>query len=1088
MSLKQNIMNIYFKGKHLLTSKAQYQYNHGQFLYFADLNLPEVFEVHFSNKDKGESKTQIGRDKLVQIPDEYFWSGALMIYVWIYLHSTATDGETVYEVRIPLTKRAKPTDEELEPEQQTVIDRAIAELNNAVNVTTENANQTSSDRTQVANIKEDIIDLKEEIDGTSTIIANTKTDIEQIAETVDENAQSAHQSMVSANEASESASQFANSASQSANSASQSASEASQSASSASQSASNASQSEQNASQSESNASESAEQAEEYKDQAEQFKNQSETNVTHYPKIVDEYWYVWDASQNDFVNTGVDAKGDDAVVVFASTTNAILACNDIRATKQIQKLFFEVFAYKGTTRIPIDDILNTNVLRCYNGVYITPTIGSNKAYGKTEVVYNVPSGTQIVSDVTNTSFDAKVGDELYNIRCSVVCVKDGSSSYNVLQSNNLIIIECDGEGKTVKTYGSSIRIDVQRGGLGVKINELLYTKSMYYIEQQTETSIITVPISPTIVIPSSTGQTQATISWNVPTGVKMQYTSYDLSCYARTSGSSYYIPITAICIQKGKDGNSGVYIGEEEPTDEDVNVWIDSDGTPDGISDVQVNGTSVVTNGIANIPEIPTALKYIKDDASNNGGVIEGSVSGDWSNVATGYASHAEGGKTSAAGYYAHSEGNQTNATGHYSHAEGNQTKATGLSAHSEGGANTASGDYSHAEGNTTLAEKEKSHAEGSGTKAKGIASHAEGGGTEASGDFSHAEGTSSKASDYSAHAEGSGTKATGNASHAEGFSTEASGDYSHAEGRSSIANSSSAHAEGNTTTASATYSHAEGNNTVANGSSSHAEGVNSKALGQGSHAEGYTAIANSDSSHAEGNNTTATGLGSHVEGNKTKTNNMYAHAEGNNTTAEGISSHTEGEGTKATKIGSHAEGGGSESTGDYAHSEGGGTTASGNSSHSEGGGTNAQGNQSHAEGGGTTAMGDVSHAEGNSTTSNGYASHAEGYGTIAQHKSQHVFGEYNIVDPSRNESSTRGNYVEIVGNGTAGNAQSNARTLDWDGNERLSGDIYVGCNSDSSGGIKIARIPAPPVTDGEYTLKAIVLNGAVSFTWIPSA
>ena len=134
MSSKQNIIYIYFKGKHLITSKSQYQYNHGQFLYFADLNLPQAFEVHFSNKDKGDSKTQIGSNKLVEIPDEYFWNGALMIYAWIYLHSETTDGETVYEVRIPLIKRAKPTDEEPLPQQQGTIDRAIAELNNAIEI------------------------------------------------------------------------------------------------------------------------------------------------------------------------------------------------------------------------------------------------------------------------------------------------------------------------------------------------------------------------------------------------------------------------------------------------------------------------------------------------------------------------------------------------------------------------------------------------------------------------------------------------------------------------------------------------------------------------------------------------------------------------------------------------------------------------------------------------------------------------------------------------------------------------------------------------------------------------------------------
>lgn len=67
------------------------------------------------------------------------------------------------------------------------------------------------------------------------------------------------------------------------------------------------------------------------------------------------------------------------------------------------------------------------------------------------------------------------------------------------------------------------------------------------------------------------------------------------------------------------------------------------------------------------------------------------------------------------------------------------------------------------------------------------------------------------------------------------------------------------------------------------------------------------------------------------------------------------------------------------------------------------------------------------------------------GIGNKANHKSQFVFGEYNELDNSANYPSLRGNYVEIVGNGTADNARSNARTLDWSGNETLSGGLTLG-------------------------------------------
>ena len=119
--------------------------------------------------------------------------------------------------------------------------------------------------------------------------------------------------------------------------------------------------------------------------------------------------------------------------------------------------------------------------------------------------------------------------------------------------------------------------------------------------------------------------------------------------------------------------------------------------------------------------------------------------------------------------------------------------------------------------------------------------------------------------------------------------------------------------------------------------------------------------------------------------------------------------------------------------------------TATGDYSFTEGYSTTASGSGSHAGGLYTTASGEFSHAEGASTTASGVCSHSEGYSTTANHAYQHVFGQYNIEDPSSAVADARGNYVEIVGNGTAPSARSNARTLDWDGNETLAGNLTIG-------------------------------------------
>lgn len=94
-----------------------------------------------------------------------------------------------------------------------------------------------------------------------------------------------------------------------------------------------------------------------------------------------------------------------------------------------------------------------------------------------------------------------------------------------------------------------------------------------------------------------------------------------------------------------------------------------------------------------------------------------------------------------------------------------------------------------------------------------------------------------------------------------------------------------------------------------------------------------------------------------------------------------------------------------------------------------------------HAEGQVCTAKGDAAHAEGCYTTAVGNYSHSSGLQTYASSKSQFVFGEYNEIDGSDNKN-FRSTYVEIVGNGTADNARSDARRLKWTGDEWLAGAL----------------------------------------------
>lgn len=150
----------------------------------------------------------------------------------------------------------------------------------------------------------------------------------------------------------------------------------------------------------------------------------------------------------------------------------------------------------------------------------------------------------------------------------------------------------------------------------------------------------------------------------------------------------------------------------------------------------------------------------------------------------------------------------------------------------------------------------------------------------------------------------------------------------------------------------------------------------------------------------------------------------------------------------------SHAEGymTGTSVTGEAAHSEGSETGATGYASHAEGGyGSQASGSYSHAEGEMTIASGTGSHSEGYNTSAAGVNSHAEGVGTIANCFGQHTSGRYNIAETAPAAEDEWGTYAEIVGNGTDENNRSNARTLDWNGNETITGKMTIGIQGNNN-------------------------------------
>ena len=120
------------------------------------------------------------------------------------------------------------------------------------------------------------------------------------------------------------------------------------------------------------------------------------------------------------------------------------------------------------------------------------------------------------------------------------------------------------------------------------------------------------------------------------------------------------------------------------------------------------------------------------------------------------------------------------------------------------------------------------------------------------------------------------------------------------------------------------------------------------------------------------------------------------------------------------------------------------------------GGGSSGGSSVPAQSGTGTNSMIEGSLSGATANTASGDYSHAEGIAMTANHRSQHVFGEYNAADTSAALVSERGDYIEIVGNGYDEYSRSNARTLDWYGNETLGGNLTVSGGTLTIGNVEL--------------------------------
>ena len=126
-----NVLRVAFGALRSVTSAPRYRDDYGQILEIVGIaSLPDNFQAHFSCDPRGNMAIpMLGTNHRVAIPNELFAFG-MPIYCWILVNDLVTDRRVVYEVKIPVRQKARPSGE-VTPSQASALSDAIAALDSA---------------------------------------------------------------------------------------------------------------------------------------------------------------------------------------------------------------------------------------------------------------------------------------------------------------------------------------------------------------------------------------------------------------------------------------------------------------------------------------------------------------------------------------------------------------------------------------------------------------------------------------------------------------------------------------------------------------------------------------------------------------------------------------------------------------------------------------------------------------------------------------------------------------------------------------------------------------------------------------------
>ena len=194
MSL-DNIIKVSFGATNKCRTRPLYVLDYGIFLQINDdrINDSTAYSVHFSKQKAGSYYSVINTEQGVKIPEALLQSDGT-IYAWLYYHTGESDGETLFEIEIPIITRPDTPAVIPTPHDHDLIEDAIAALNAGVEEAREYAAAADASAIDAAGSADDAA-------ASATTAGNAATAAESSASTAYTHAQDANSYAVAAGNA-----------------------------------------------------------------------------------------------------------------------------------------------------------------------------------------------------------------------------------------------------------------------------------------------------------------------------------------------------------------------------------------------------------------------------------------------------------------------------------------------------------------------------------------------------------------------------------------------------------------------------------------------------------------------------------------------------------------------------------------------------------------------------------------------------------------------------------------------------------------------------------------------------------------------